>query len=570
MGEEALRAKIRGYALVNALKFGGKANPKAVAGMAFSEDPSLKPRAAEVIKLAEDIVKEVNAMPLESQRLAAGAMSLPAAKERAKEPAHALPKLPNADKYGRIHVRFAPNPDSVIHLGNARAAILSDEYAKMYRGLFTLRFEDTSPSVKPPEPEAYENIKQDLEWLGVRWDEVAIQSDRLQIYYEYAERLIELGGAYICTCLQESFRKRISSKEACPCRTLSVEENLRRWRGMLDGSIKKGGAVMRVKTDISHPNPAIRDWPAMRIDTKPHPRLGTRFRVWPLYNFASGVDDHLMGITHILRGKEHEVNMIRQKYMYGYFGWAYPEAIHYGRLKIKGSVLSKSKIRQGILDGQFSDWSDPRLGTIAALRKRGFLPQTIRQLIIEVGVRPSEAMISWENLDSMNRKALDPVVRRYIFIPSPAQFMVEGIPKRFEAKIPLHPDHPEWGVRTFAVQEGGAKIAIQSADAESLRKGEVIRLMNLFNVEVVSKSEGRFHSEEVAEAKERGSRIIQWMPADLGRGLEVVRPDASRDVGVVDPAVLSEKLPSTFQFYRYGFVRVYKEGDAFRGYFAHG
>ncbi|MCQ5377543.1 MAG: glutamate--tRNA ligase, partial [Candidatus Methanomethylicia archaeon] len=145
-----------------------------------------------------------------------------------------------------------------------------------------------------------------------------------------------------------------------------------------------------------------------------------------------------------------------------------------------------------------------------------------------------------------------------------------GIPKRFEAKIPLHPDHPEWGIRTFPVQEGSAKIVIQSADAESLKKGEVIRLMNLFNVEALSKSGGRFHSEGVAEAKERGARIIQWMPADLGRGLEVVKPDASRDVGVVDPPVLSEKLPSTFQFYRYGFVRVYNEEGAFRGYYAHG
>jgi len=567
---ERIRLLLRKHALVNALRYGGKANPKAVAGKAFSEDPALKERGADVFRLAEEVAAEVSAMGLEEQRAAADSLGLSASvsKEKIKQE-HLLPPLPNAGKYPRIHVRFAPNPDSVIHLGNTRAAILSDEYAKMYSGLFTLRYEDTSPSVKPPMPEAYEAIKDDLRWLGVRWDEEYIQSDRLELYYEYAVRLISLGGAYICSCVPERFREASIAGRACPCRGLPPEEHLKRWDAMLGGKARKGESVMRVKTDLSNPNPAVRDWPAMRIDTKPHPRKGTRYMVWPLYNFASAVDDHLMGITHILRGKEHEVNTQRQIYMYRHFGWEYPEAIHYGRLKIEGAVLSKSKIRQGIEEGLYSDWSDPRLGTIAALRRRGFLPETVRRLILEVGVRPSEAMISWENLEAINRKLLDPTTKRFVFLRDPVPLRVKGIGGEHQAKIPLHPDHPEWGHRTFTItpsgKEAGGTILVQSEDA----KRPVFRLMNLFNVRVGSAGVGEVLGEDLAEARRLGAHIIQWLPGGSCTPVRVVMPDATTVEGVADPALAEEPLPGTYQFYRFGFVRVYREREGIVGYFAH-
>lgn len=392
----------------------------------------------------------------------------------------------------------------------------------------------------------------------------------MPIYYDHAKRILELGGAYICTCPAEAFRSLAIQKKACPCRDLPPGEHLERWARMLNGKTKRGGAVMRVKTDLQHPNPAIRDWPAMRIDTASHPRIGKKFRVWPLYNFASGIDDHLMGITHIFRGKEHEVNMHRQKYMYRYFGWDYPEAIHYGRLKIVGTVLSKSKIRAGIESGVYKDWSDPRLGTIAALRRRGFVPETIRKLILECGVRPSEATISWENIDSINRKLLDPVVKRYVFVPDPVSFAISGVQKAFKARMPLHPDHPDWGSREYCISPGSSAISIPSADIAQLKRGAAFRLMNLFNVEFVGDGEGRFVSEDVADAKRLGAHIIQWLPDGIGAPLSVVRPDATEQSGLVDPKALEEALPSSFQFYRYGFVRVYREGAGHMGHYIHG
>ncbi|MDH5811555.1 MAG: glutamate--tRNA ligase family protein, partial [Candidatus Methanomethylicaceae archaeon] len=309
---------------------------------------------------------------------------------------------------------------------------------------------------------------------------------------------------------------------------------------------------------------------AMRIDTKPHPLQGKKYRVWPLYNFACGIDDHLMGITHILRGKEHEVNTQRQLYLYKYLGWEYPEAIHYGRLKIEGAVLSKSKIRQGIESGIYKDWSDPRLGTIAALRKRGFLPETIRRLILEVGVKPSEAMISWDNIEAINRKILDPITKRFVFVPDPVPLQILDLPKEFLAQIPLHPDHPEWGNIVHKISPSLNIIIISSKDLSTFKQGTIFRLMNLFNVKLVNSSSCAFFSESVSDVKSLGVPIIQWLPKDAGTQLSVIMPDAKIKEGVVDKNILTESLPGTFQFYRFGFVKVYREDSRLVGYYTHG
>lgn len=569
MNNEEIISLIRKYALLNAIKYGGKADTKSVVGKVISERPDLRQMIQEILRLSDAIISEINSMALHDQQKLARNLGLQMSKEKVKEERHLLPPLPNVHKYPRVRVRFAPNPDFAIHLGNSRAAILNDEYAKMYNGIFILRFEDTSPSVKPPMLEAYESIREDLKWLGIDWKEEYIQSQRLEIYYDYAKRIIELSKAYICTCKPEIFRKLLTSGIPCPCRNLPVEEHLRRWEGMLSGATKRGEAVMRIKTELNHPNPAVREWPAMRIDPKPHPLQGTKYRVWPLYNFACAIDDHLMGITHILRGKEHEINTIRQRYLYEYFGWEYPEVIHYGRLKIEGTMLSKSKMRRGIEEGIFMDWSDPRLGTIAALRKRGILPETIRQIILEVGVKPSEATISWKNLEAINRKILDPIAKRFIFIQDPIAIEVKYIPKEFCAKIPFHPNHLEWGYIEYKISPNSSTILVQSKDVLSLNEGSVFRLMNLFNVRKISSTEYSFFSEDIADVKKFNSSIIQWLPYGVGIEISIVMKDGSKIKGIVDNHILEESFPNSFQFYRFGFVRVYKVDNELIGYYSH-
>ena len=580
IGAEVREALLKA-ALLNAIKHNGKAKVGPVLGALFAERPDLRPLAREIAPLAHEVVEEVNKMSLSEQKAlleerwpeALGAIE---AEERPKAPEeHKLPPLPNVERYEKVITRFAPNPDCVLHLGSARAIVLCHEYARMYNGLFYLRFEDTDPRTKAARLEFYDAILEDLEWLGCRPDKVFKQSDRLPIYYEHAERLIEMGKAYVCTCSRERFRELVMACKPCPCRGLSPEEHLERWEWMLDGTYGEGEAVVRVKTDLTHPNPAVRDWPALRIidpEKHPHPRPEVRekgYRVWPLYNFACGIDDHLMAISHIIRGKEHLVNEMRQRYLYAHLGWRYPEAIHYGRLKITGAILSKSKIVAGVQKGLYTGYDDVRLATLRALRRRGIMPEAIKRLMLDIGPKAADITISWENLYAINRKVIDPVANRYFFVWDPVRLTVLGCPKEmYVAELPLHPDRPDRGLRRLEVacQGGVAKLLVSGPDAASMEPGQLVRLIGLFNVEVLEVSEhevkAQFHSEPHHIAREGKAPFIHWLPVESNIEVEVLRPDGSV-TGLGEPGLAREGVGSLVQLVRYGFGRIDAVGEGF-------
>jgi glutamyl-tRNA synthetase len=348
---------------------------------------------------------------------------------------------------------------------------------------------------------------------------------------------------------------------------------------MLTGGYAEGQAVVRVKTDLEHPNPAVRDWPALRIiDTKkyPHPRVGSKYIVWPLYNLAAGLDDHLMGVTQIIRGKEHYTNMVRQRYMYQHLGWKYPEAIHYGRLKITGAFLSKSKIVQGVKDGAYTGYDDPRLGTFAALRKRGITPEAIRKMIIDVGPKPNDVTLSWDNLYAYNRKILDAASNRYFFVPEPLELKVLGVPKTFHAKLQLHPEKPERGFREYTVAPEGEGQAVafwvSRRDAEVMETGEVVRLMELFNVEVNKTPDlitATFASESYEDARKIKAQPIQWVPKGTEFECQVVLPDAKVAEGFAESSCKNLKPDAIIQFERFGFARVDQVNQKMVAYYAH-
>ncbi len=571
---------IRKIALLNAVKHEGKAQPGPVIGKVLAEKPELRTKVKEVSALVNEVVKEVNALPLnEQKRIVEEKWPETLIKEKVEEEKK-LPPLPNVDKYSVIVTRFSPNPDCVLHLGSARAIILSHEYACIYKGKFILRFEDTDPKLKRPVLEFYNRIREDLTWLECKPDEEYIQSDRIPLYYEYAEKLIADGNAYICTCPPQAFREKVLAQKPCPCRDLPPEKHLERWRRMLEGAYKEGEAVVRVKTDLTHPNPAVRDWPALRvidIEKCPHPRVGDKYRVWPLYNFACGLDDHLMGVTHIIRGKEHLTNMVRQEYMYRHLGWQYPEAIHYGRLKIKGAYLSKSKIVQGMREGLYKGWDDPRLATFAALRRRGITHEAIRKLIIDVGPKTSDVVLSWENLYAYNRKILDPKVNRYFFVQNPVQLSVRNVLKTFKAKLRLHPEHPERGFKEYLIQPTGTENAVlfwvSKRDAEALTAEKVIRLMELFNIKIEKVEaysvEASFVSESYEEARKADATLIHWVLVGADMPCQIVMPDASMVEGIAENACKILKPGEIIQFERFGFARIDTTGAKLTAYYAH-
>jgi glutamyl-tRNA synthetase len=579
LGEEAgLRELVRKFTLLNAVKHGGKAQTGAVVGKILGERPQYRDSVKEVSALIDEIVEEVNDLsPDEQKHIVETEWPEAFVKEKAEE--KRLPPLPNVSNYSQVVTRYAPNPDCVLHLGSARAIVLCYEYAKMYKGKFVLRFEDTDPKLKRPVLEFYDAIREDLAWLGCKPDEEYIQSDRIPIYYEHAERLVRDGNAYVCTCKPEQFRNRILAQRPCDCRSLSVEEHLERWRRMLDGGYEEGEAVVRVKTDLHHLNPAVRDWPALRIIDPvkyPHPRVGSKYRVWPLYNLASGVDDHLIGITHIIRGKEHLTNQARQEYMYRHLGWKYPETIHYGRLKITGASLSKSKIVQGMRDGLYKDWDDPRLATFVALRRRGIKPEAIKKMIIDIGPKTSDVTLSWENLYAYNRKILDPTADRYFFVNSPIELTVRKVPKLFEARLKLHPDESGRGFREYAVQPQGednrVTLWVSRKDVDSSSVGAMLRLMELFNVKIESanvySAQSLFVSESYEDAREVKAQLIHWVLIGHDMPCRVVMPDASEAEGVAESACEKLKPNDIIQFERFGFVRVDEINNGLTAYFA--
>jgi glutamyl-tRNA synthetase len=450
----------------------------------------------------------------------------------------------------------------------------------MYIGKFALRFEDTDPKGKRPILEFYDCIRDDLTWLECKPDEEYIQSDRITIYYEYAERLIKDGNAYVCTCKPERFRERILAQKPCGCRNLPPDEHLARWRRMLEGGYAEGEAVVRVKTDLHHPNPAVRDWPALRIidpEKYPHPRVGSKYRVWPLYNLASGIDDHLTGVTHIIRGKEHLANQVRQEYMYKHLGWKYPETIHYGRLKITGASLSKSKIVQGVREGLYKGWDDPRLATFLALRKRGITPEAVKKMIIDVGPKTSDVILSWENLYAYNRKILDPTTDRYFFVHNPLQIGVQGLPKAFTARLPLHPEHPGRGHREYRVEPRGNDHStvfwIARKDVDALKTEVTIRLMELFNVRIDRidpfSVEASFVSEAYEDARKVKAQLIHWILVGEDFPCQIVMPDATLAEGIAEGACRNLKPDHIVQFERFGFARIDKINSALTAYYAH-
>jgi len=578
LDETEVRELIRRIALLNAISYEGKAELQPVLGKILAERPNLKEKVKQVASVAAEAVEEVNKLSLEQQRKIVARRWPEALVEEKVEEERELPPLPNAEKYERVVTRFAPNPDCVLHLGSARAIILCYEYAKRYDGLFYLRFEDTDPRLKRSALPFYDLIREDLRWLDCEWDGEFIQSNRLPIYYEHAERILKEGNAYVCECRPDEFREKVLAKESCACRDLTPDENLARWEKMLNGTYKEGETVVRIKTDLMHPNPAVRDWPALRIinpERHPHPRVGSKYRVWPLYNFACGIDDHLMGVSHIIRGKEHLTNQRRQQYMYKHFGWKYPEAIHYGRLKIKGASLSKSVIVEGIRKGVFRDWDDPRLATFAALRKRGIMPEAIRRMIIDVGPKTADVVLSWKNLYAHNRKIIDPVANRYFFVRDPIKISVKKAPRAISAAIPLHPDQPERGSRRFQIEprDGEVSLWVSSDDLKLFQKGVNIRLMELFNLQVekVGKQlvDAVFHSKSYEEAKRLGAPLIHWIPRGTGIPCEVVMPDASVAGGVAEDACKGLVPNEIIQFERFGFVRVDMLDWKLTVYFAH-
>ena len=368
--------------------------------------------------------------------------------------------------------------------------------------------------------------------------------------YKYAEKLIKEGKAYVCTCkaVTGTKDKMAATKEECEHRGQSVEENLKLFKKMFKG-FKEGEAVLRLKTDINDPNPALRDPVLLRIKDEINPTTGKRHKVYPTYNFNCAIEDHDSGVTHILRATEHTTNTEIQKKIYEAMDWKdFPIAINFGFLYVPGEKVHKRFIRDAIREGKFSGWDDPRLGQyglVRALLRRGIKPQAIKNMIIEMGVNPQTVHFQWEKLFTENRKIIDTISNRYFFVGEPVEIALDKLPLR-TVKAPLFPGKKKY--RKIPVTK---KVFVDKIDFTNYR-GKEVRLMHFCNVILDKKS-------KVTGKALKDVPKIHWVSSKNVK-TRVIMPDGNDVEGLAEPEISKVKPDQTVQFERIGFSRCDKKG----------
>jgi glutamyl-tRNA synthetase len=581
---DALEDLIWKEGLRNAVKFKGVANDKAVLSKIMRDHAEFRSRSAEVKTKVDSIIGQINALDLGTQTkklLAIDPHALDPEEKKGPEEKH-LPELPNAQP-GKVVMRLAPYPSGALHIGNARMIILNDEYVKKYNGKLVLVFDDTigttlaemnSPNAKFVIPESYDLIREGLEWLGVKYHAEYFKSDRVELYQTEAANFINRGLAYVCNCDAETFRSEYKAKGIeCPCRNKPLEYHQEMYEKMKSGHIPEGGAVVRLKTGMDQKDPAIRDQVMMRISDAPHPKIGTKVRLWPTLEFSWGLDDHLLGITHIIRGsdlrKEGDIEQIIWKMQ----GWEAPVIKLYGRLNFSDEFkLSKTFQRNQIQKGFYEGWNDPRTWSLQSLKTRGIYQEALRETIVELGLSMRDIIFDKAWVYAKNKKIIDPISERYWFVENARPLRVTGIPMtEFVAKPLLIPSDESKGNRSIPIQikNGVSEFYIPDLDLqpeqtekgkilhEQVKVGDILRMKDMFNIQITHLNhevEAKFVSVE----KESSVRKIQCVPKDQNVIMKVLKPEGIVTEGFGEYNLTRLKPGSIVQFERYGFVRLQK------------
>ena len=553
-------------ALFNALKHDSDAQVDAILGPMMGEHPAFREHGDEIPGVVAPVIERVNGLSTAEKRDRLGEL----APERLAEldadddaDDRALPELPNAEAHDEVRMRVAPNPNGPWHLGHARMPAVIGRYKQRYDGWMLCRFDDTDPETKRPDLDAYDAILEAIDYLGFEPDEVARASDRVETYYEHARRLIDAGGAYTCSCGGEEFSALKNDAEPCPHRDKSAATTREEFNAMVAGEYDSGDVVLRVRTDIEHKNPALRDWVAFRMVDTPHPReAAAEYRCWPMLDFQSGVDDHLFGVTHIIRGIDLQDSAKRQRFVYDHFGWEYPEVVHWGHVQVDAYdvALSTSTIKKRIAAGELDGWDDPRAPTLASLRRRGIRGEAIVDAMAELGTSTSNVDLAMSSVYARNRELIDDEADRRFLVRDGVERPLVGGPDVAEA--PLHPDHEDRGVREIPV---GEAVRLEPDDMPAA--GERVWLKSLGPVRNTGDA-FEFTDDDIAVVREGDVDVVHWVPAAASVPLRLRTPDG--DVtGRAEPGLAAQEAGDVVQFERVGYARLDRLDDDTIAYFAH-
>jgi len=356
-------------------------------------------------------------------------------------------------KYGaRVHTRFPPEPNGYLHIGHAKSICLNFGLAEKYGGMTNLRFDDTNPVAE--DVEYVESIKNDIRWLGFDWeDREFFASDYFDQLYEWAERLISMGKAYVDDSSQEDMRRMRGTPTepgiACSYRYRSPEENMRLFREMKAGNYEEGSRVLRAKIDLAAPNMHLRDPVLYRILKASHHRTGDKWCIYPMYDFAHGLSDSIEGITHSICTLEFEVHRPLYDWLLIELAIYRPQQIEFARLNLNYTMMSKRKLLKLVKEERVSGWDDPRMPTICGMRRRGYTPEGIRLFAEKVGIARRENIIELSFLEFCVREHLNKIALRMMVVLEPLRLIITNLPDdHFESLLlENNPEDPQAGHR---------------------------------------------------------------------------------------------------------------------------
>ena len=357
------------------------------------------------------------------------------------------------NKYdGRVHTRFPPEPNGYLHIGHAKSICLNFGIAQQYGGLCNLRFDDTNPS---KEEEKYvESIKDSVRWLGFDWeDRLYFASDYFEQMYDYAIQLIKAGKAYVDDLSADEIREYRGTLtqpgKDSPFRNRSVEENLDLFQRMRAGEFENGTRVLRAKVDMASPNLNLRDPAMYRILHEEHHRTGDKWCIYPMYDWAHGLEDSIERITHSICTLEFEDHRPLYDWFLDQVGAYHPQQIEFARLNLSYTLMSKRKLLQLVQQGHVTGWDDPRMPTIAGLRRRGYTPEAIRDFCERIGVAKTDSTIDIALLEHCIRDDLNKRAPRVMGILRPLRVVIDNYPEgqTEEMEAVNNPEDPDAGIR---------------------------------------------------------------------------------------------------------------------------
>ena len=334
--------------------------------------------------------------------------------------------------HGKVHTRFPPEPSGYLHIGHAKAICISFGIAEDYGGRYNLRFDDSNPITE--EHEYVEAIKRDVRWLGFDWEEREFYaSDYFETLYSYAVKLIEKGKAYVCDLTPEEMRAYrgtlVEPGKDSPYRTRSIAENLALFRGMRNGEFPDGSRTLRAKIDMASPNLNMRDPVMYRVLRAPHYRAGNEWCIYPTYDFTHGQSDSIEGITHSLCDVQFEDHRPLYDWFLATLEIYRPRQIEFARLNLTHTVLGKRKLRVLVQEGHVNGWDDPRLPTLAGMRRRGYTPEAIRDFCNRIGVSKADNLIEMSQLEYSIRNDLNQRAPRVMAVLNPVKVVIDNYPE---------------------------------------------------------------------------------------------------------------------------------------------